>query len=161
MSFKRSSWTFIEFTLPSDIKDPLIRAFAKKADRPFWALKMYVEQTEDKELEAKLSIVEKYGSRIPELVQRLESCFENDSSKAGKRTILKLLLFYCIDYCGSRLSGITHRPVSRLQLLQDAAARFLVLTASGESRLSWLLFRGSLLTLGLILRFCWLLRKLI
>nr|XP_046234545.1 F-box DNA helicase 1 [Scatophagus argus]XP_046234546.1 F-box DNA helicase 1 [Scatophagus argus] len=64
------------------IRDPLIRSFAKTNSRPFWALKMYVTQTEDRELEAKLCIVEKYRSRIPELVKRLESCFENDFNNA-------------------------------------------------------------------------------
>ncbi|XP_041820318.1 F-box DNA helicase 1 [Chelmon rostratus] len=63
-------------------RDPLIRSFARRNQNPFWALKKYVTQTEDRELEAKLSIVEKYGSRIPELVMRLNRCFENDFNKA-------------------------------------------------------------------------------
>ncbi|KAF1372544.1 hypothetical protein PFLUV_G00266600 [Perca fluviatilis] len=65
------------------IRDPLIRSFAKRnPEGPFWALKMYVEQTEDLELDAKVSIVEKYGKRIPELARRLESCFEYDYNEA-------------------------------------------------------------------------------
>ncbi|XP_034719247.1 F-box DNA helicase 1 [Etheostoma cragini] len=65
------------------IKDPLIRSFAKRnPEGPFLALKKYVEQTEDLELDAKVSIVEKYGKRIPELAKRLESCFEGDYNKA-------------------------------------------------------------------------------
>lgn len=68
--------------MPSDIKDPLLRAFTKN-ERPFWALKMYVEQTEDKELTAKVGIVEKYGNRIPELVKRLQNCYEADYNNAG------------------------------------------------------------------------------
>ncbi|XP_073336355.1 F-box DNA helicase 1 [Pagrus major] len=68
---------------PKFIRDPIIRFFAKKSEtHPFWALKKYAEQTEDRELEAKLSIVEKYGSRIPELVKRLERCFEYDFNQA-------------------------------------------------------------------------------
>ncbi|XP_068611609.1 F-box DNA helicase 1 [Brachionichthys hirsutus] len=67
---------------PRYIKDPFIRAFAKKTDHSFWALKTYVTQTEDKELEAKLRIVEAYRGRIPELVTRLESCYENDMNNA-------------------------------------------------------------------------------
>lgn len=70
------------FNFPSDIRDPLIRSFAKNPN-PFWALKKYMEQTEDKELEGKFIIVEKYGSRIPELVRRLERCFESNFNKAG------------------------------------------------------------------------------
>ncbi|XP_078099220.1 F-box DNA helicase 1 [Sander vitreus] len=65
------------------IRDPLIRSFAKRnPEGPFWALKKYVEQTEDLELDAKVSIVEKYGKRIPELAERLESCFEYDYNEA-------------------------------------------------------------------------------
>ncbi|TDG96882.1 hypothetical protein EPR50_G00233280 [Perca flavescens] len=65
------------------IRDPLIRSFAKRhPEGPFWALKTYVEQTEDLELDAKVSIVEKYGKRIPELARRLESCFEYDYNEA-------------------------------------------------------------------------------
>lgn len=64
------------------IKDPFLRIFAKKSDQPFQALRAYAEQTEDRELEAKLSIVEKYGDRIPELVSRLQTCHEDDYLKA-------------------------------------------------------------------------------
>uniref|UniRef100_A0A8C9ZJ80 F-box DNA helicase 1 n=1 Tax=Sander lucioperca TaxID=283035 RepID=A0A8C9ZJ80_SANLU len=65
------------------IRDPLIRSFVKRnPEGPFWALKKYVEQTEDLELDAKVSIVEKYGKRIPELAKRLESCFEYDYNEA-------------------------------------------------------------------------------
>ncbi|XP_070709772.1 F-box DNA helicase 1 isoform X2 [Pempheris klunzingeri] len=67
---------------PKFIRDTLIRCFAKKNTNGFWALKKYVEQTEDKELEAKLNIVEKYTSRIPELVMRLERCNEDDYHSA-------------------------------------------------------------------------------
>ncbi|XP_037616813.1 F-box DNA helicase 1 [Sebastes umbrosus] len=64
------------------IRDPLLRSFAKKNDNAFWALKKYVMQTEDMELDAKVNIVEKYGKRIPELVKRLERCSEEDFHNA-------------------------------------------------------------------------------
>lgn len=64
------------------IKDPFLRVFAKKSDNPFLALKQYAEQTEDRELEAKLRIVEKYGKRLPQLVSRLKTCHEPDYLKA-------------------------------------------------------------------------------
>ncbi|XP_020508172.2 F-box DNA helicase 1 [Labrus bergylta] len=64
------------------IRDPLIRAFAKKNNAGFGALKKYALQTEDRELDAKLSIVEKYKSRIPELVARLEQCNVDDFNQA-------------------------------------------------------------------------------
>lgn len=76
--------------MASVIRDPLIRSFAKKNTNSFWALKKYAEQTEDRELEAKLQIVEKYRSRIPELAMRLERCFENDFHNAGTQKTLKL-----------------------------------------------------------------------
>lgn len=44
---------------------------------------MYIRQTEDKELDTKVCIVEKYGSRIPELVKCLERCSEYDYKRAG------------------------------------------------------------------------------
>ncbi|XP_070848572.1 F-box DNA helicase 1 isoform X2 [Chaetodon trifascialis] len=67
---------------PKFIRDPLIRSFVRRSQNPFGALKKYVTQTEDRELEAKLSIVEKYGSRIPELAMRLKRCYENDFNNA-------------------------------------------------------------------------------
>ncbi|XP_069556232.1 F-box DNA helicase 1 isoform X1 [Brachyistius frenatus] len=67
---------------PKPIKDPFIRCFAKTDQNGFWALKTYVTQTEDRELEGKLNIVEKYRKRIPELVKRLEQCSESDFHSA-------------------------------------------------------------------------------
>ncbi|XP_070785004.1 F-box DNA helicase 1 [Enoplosus armatus] len=67
---------------PKFIRDPLIRSFANKSQNAFWALKVYATQTEDRDLEAKLNIVEKYRSRIPQLVNQLERSFENDYHKA-------------------------------------------------------------------------------
>ncbi|XP_008285207.1 F-box DNA helicase 1 [Stegastes partitus] len=64
------------------IKDPFIQIFAKSKEKAFWALKAYVTQTEDNELEGKVSIVEKYRDRIPELVMRLKTCYESDYQNA-------------------------------------------------------------------------------
>ncbi|CAN9508137.1 unnamed protein product [Ophioblennius macclurei] len=64
------------------IRDPLIRTFAKKVGTAFCNLKKYAEQTEDRELEGKLAIVERYRSRIPDLVKRLKSCYESDIARA-------------------------------------------------------------------------------
>lgn len=64
-------------------KDPLIRLLAKKKlESAFSSLKLYAEQTEDKELEGKLAIVEKYRGRIPELVKRLNGCYESEITSA-------------------------------------------------------------------------------
>lgn len=70
-------WHLMQGAQQTSINDPFIRSFARKNENAFWALKKYVEQTEDRELEGKLSTVEKYGSRIPELVARLDQCFES------------------------------------------------------------------------------------
>ncbi|XP_017288054.1 F-box DNA helicase 1 [Kryptolebias marmoratus] len=64
------------------IKDPLVRSFSKKEDGAFQAFMKYVDQTEDKELEAKVNIVKNYRTRLPELVARLHCCFESSFHKA-------------------------------------------------------------------------------
>lgn len=66
----------------SDIKDPLIQAFAK-SKRPFDALKCYAELTQDSDLMSKTEIVSKYKCHIPELVARLKDCAESHRSNAG------------------------------------------------------------------------------
>uniref|UniRef100_A0A8D3E2K1 DNA 3'-5' helicase n=1 Tax=Scophthalmus maximus TaxID=52904 RepID=A0A8D3E2K1_SCOMX len=63
-------------------KDPLLRCFARNSKNAVLALKTYIDQTQDKELMGKLSIVDKYRGRIPQLVKRLDSCFEKDFHKA-------------------------------------------------------------------------------
>ncbi|XP_038142942.1 F-box DNA helicase 1 isoform X2 [Cyprinodon tularosa] len=61
------------------IKDPLIRSFtSSKKKEPYLAFKDYVTQTEDKELDGKLTIVEQYRDRVPALVARLKACYESD-----------------------------------------------------------------------------------
>ncbi|XP_030575775.1 F-box DNA helicase 1 isoform X2 [Archocentrus centrarchus] len=59
-------------------KDRLIRSFVRRNENPFYTLKKYVEQTEDNDLHAKLTIVETYRKRIPELVSRLKACSQSD-----------------------------------------------------------------------------------
>lgn len=81
------------FSLHLDIRDPLLRSFTLRNANPFSALKMYIKQTDDKELEAKVGIVEKYGCQIPELVKILERCFEPDFNKAGMQ---KKNVFYIV-----------------------------------------------------------------
>ncbi|XP_035504446.1 F-box DNA helicase 1 isoform X2 [Scophthalmus maximus] len=67
---------------PKFFKDPLLRCFARNSKNAVLALKTYIDQTQDKELMGKLSIVDKYRGRIPQLVKRLDSCFEKDFHKA-------------------------------------------------------------------------------
>ncbi|XP_058480287.1 F-box DNA helicase 1 isoform X2 [Solea solea] len=67
---------------PKFIRDPLIRSFARKDQNATVCLRNYIEQTTDQELSSKFNIVQKYGPRIPELVTRLRSCFEQDFHSA-------------------------------------------------------------------------------
>ncbi|MGH0131008.1 UNVERIFIED_CONTAM: hypothetical protein FKN15_008692 [Acipenser sinensis] len=55
-----------------EIVDKFIRYFARKDG--YRGLKEYVFKAEDGELEGKISVVEKYTFRIPELVQRIKDC---------------------------------------------------------------------------------------
>lgn len=50
----------------------------------FGGFKRYVTAAEDKELEAKIAVVEKYNIRIPELVERIAKCHIEDLDFAGK-----------------------------------------------------------------------------
>lgn len=67
---------------PADIKDPLLRAFAK-GECPFDTLRCYAEQTQDNELMSKVEIVNKYKCHIPDMVARLKECAESNRSRAG------------------------------------------------------------------------------
>ncbi|KAM5285995.1 F-box DNA helicase 1 isoform 4-T11 [Hipposideros larvatus] len=58
------------------VKDSFIRRWVHKEG--FSGFKRYVTAAEDKELEAKIAVVEKYNIRIPELVERIERCHIED-----------------------------------------------------------------------------------
>ncbi|XP_074050997.1 F-box DNA helicase 1 isoform X3 [Macrotis lagotis] len=58
------------------IKDRFIRRWIYKDG--YGGLKRYAVAAEDKELMAKIAVVEKYNVRIPELVKRIEQCHVND-----------------------------------------------------------------------------------
>ncbi|KAM4812248.1 F-box DNA helicase 1 isoform X1 [Urocitellus parryii] len=58
------------------IKDRFIRRWVHKEG--FSGFKRYVTAAEDKELEAKIAVVEKYSTRIPELVERIGKCHIED-----------------------------------------------------------------------------------
>lgn len=64
------------------IKDRFIRRWVHKEG--FSGFKRYVTAAEDKELEAKIAVVEKYNIRIPELVERIGKCHIEDLDFAGK-----------------------------------------------------------------------------
>lgn len=71
------------------IKDRFIRRWVHKEG--FSGFKRYVTAAEDKELEAKIAVVEKYNIRIPELVERIQKCHIEDWDFAGKGTLHPLL----------------------------------------------------------------------
>ncbi|XP_051976792.1 F-box DNA helicase 1-like [Xyrauchen texanus] len=56
------------------IKDYFIRRFCKDKMGGYRGLKGYAMASEDRELEAKVAVVEKYSTRIPELVQQIYRC---------------------------------------------------------------------------------------
>ncbi|XP_019062643.1 F-box DNA helicase 1 isoform X2 [Fukomys damarensis] len=58
------------------IKDRFIRRWVHREG--FSGFKRYVTAAEDKELEAKIAVVEKYNIRVPELVERIEKCHIED-----------------------------------------------------------------------------------
>ncbi|XP_053318973.1 F-box DNA helicase 1 [Spea bombifrons] len=60
------------------IEDASIKMWAKIGG--FSALKKYAISSEDRELESKIAIVEKYNVRIPELVKRIRSCHTDSSA---------------------------------------------------------------------------------
>ncbi|XP_038834091.1 F-box DNA helicase 1-like [Salvelinus namaycush] len=64
------------------IKDSFIHRFTQQSLGGYFGLKSYAKNTEDHELEGKLSMVEKYNSRIPELVERLYGCTEREAQHA-------------------------------------------------------------------------------
>ncbi|KAF7661325.1 hypothetical protein LDENG_00264360 [Lucifuga dentata] len=64
------------------IRDSFIRIFLKSKKCPYATLKAYAIQAMDRELEAKLAIVEKYMSRIPELVEHLNRCYISNLQNA-------------------------------------------------------------------------------
>uniref|UniRef100_A0A3P8ZMA4 F-box DNA helicase 1 n=1 Tax=Esox lucius TaxID=8010 RepID=A0A3P8ZMA4_ESOLU len=67
---------------PRGIKDLFIRRFTKESLGGYMGLKMYATKTEDRELEGKFTVVEKYNSRIPDLVERIYSCTEREAQHA-------------------------------------------------------------------------------
>uniref|UniRef100_A0AAR2J1Q7 F-box DNA helicase 1 n=1 Tax=Pygocentrus nattereri TaxID=42514 RepID=A0AAR2J1Q7_PYGNA len=72
-------------SLPTDnlrIRDSFIRSFCKEKLGGYAGLKRYATHTEDRELEAKLSVVEKYNARIPELVERIYNCAQRSPDTA-------------------------------------------------------------------------------
>ncbi|XP_036375995.1 F-box DNA helicase 1 [Megalops cyprinoides] len=56
------------------IEDKFISSFCRQKQGGYAGLKVYIKHTEDRELEAKLAVVEKYNHRIPELIERLYNC---------------------------------------------------------------------------------------
>lgn len=104
--FKLTLWHWCWICSATAINDPFIRSFARKNENAFWALKKYVEQTEDRELEGKLSTVEKYGSRIPELVARLDQCFESVLYNAGMHAHTHVKCTWTLCISSESFSGI-------------------------------------------------------
>lgn len=83
------------------IKDKFIRRWVHKEG--FSGFKRYVTAAEDKELEAKIAVVEKYNIRIPELVERIEKCHIEDLDFAGEGSG-----WFLPSHQGSRWSEVSY-----------------------------------------------------
>ncbi|XP_013924913.1 PREDICTED: F-box only protein 18-like, partial [Thamnophis sirtalis] len=59
------------FLVKLEIKDPFIKRWVEKG---LASIKDYAAKAEDKQLEMKIAIVEKYRERIPELLDRISRC---------------------------------------------------------------------------------------
>ncbi|XP_015683483.1 F-box DNA helicase 1, partial [Protobothrops mucrosquamatus] len=75
----RDLWKLLHPELKLEIKDPFIRRWAEKG---LASIKDYADKAEDKQLEIKIAIVEKYRDRIPELVKRITRCHVSAPKKA-------------------------------------------------------------------------------
>nr|XP_060632386.1 F-box DNA helicase 1 isoform X3 [Anolis sagrei ordinatus] len=62
-------WKLLHPELGLEVKDSFLRRWVEKG---FSALKDYMVKSEDKQLEMKIAIVEKYRERIPELLERIK-----------------------------------------------------------------------------------------
>ncbi|XP_032077808.1 F-box DNA helicase 1 [Thamnophis elegans] len=64
-------WKLLHPELKLEIKDPFIKRWVEKG---LASIKDYAAKAEDKQLEMKIAIVEKYRERIPELLDRISRC---------------------------------------------------------------------------------------
>ncbi|XP_061494040.1 F-box DNA helicase 1 isoform X2 [Rhineura floridana] len=64
-------WKLLHPELKLEVKDPFLKRWVEKG---FAGIKDYAVKAEDKQLEMKIAIVEKYRDRIPELVERISRC---------------------------------------------------------------------------------------
>lgn len=79
----------LRFTDNLKINDFFIRNFCKDKMGGFKGLKGYAIASEDRELEGKLAMVEKYNKRIPELVRRIYDCAQGSLQDSGESDQLK------------------------------------------------------------------------
>ncbi|XP_026547624.1 F-box DNA helicase 1, partial [Notechis scutatus] len=72
-------WKLLHPELKLEIKDFFIKRWAEKG---LASIRDYAEKAEDKQLEVKIGIVEKYRERIPELLERISQCHVLDPKDA-------------------------------------------------------------------------------
>ncbi|XP_070610573.1 F-box DNA helicase 1-like [Erythrolamprus reginae] len=72
-------WKLLNPELKHEIKDSFIKRWV---DKGLASIKDYAEKAEDKQLEIKIGIVEKYRDRIPGLVNRIRQCHVPDPEDA-------------------------------------------------------------------------------
>ncbi|XP_041936723.1 F-box DNA helicase 1 [Alosa sapidissima] len=64
------------------IQDAFIRGFSKEHLGGYGGLRRYATHTDDRELEGKLNVVERYHTRMPDLIKRIYSCSESTPDHA-------------------------------------------------------------------------------
>ncbi|CAI5786563.1 F-box DNA helicase 1 isoform X1 [Podarcis lilfordi] len=125
-------WKLLHPELKLEVMDPFIK---KWVDKGFAGLKDYAAKSEDKQLEMKIAIVEKYKDRIPELVERIEQCHESIPEIAdhvlGTVHKAKGLEFDTVQVADDFTSSIS------LTVMQQAFERIPILRTSATSEDEW------------------------
>ncbi|XP_053261047.1 F-box DNA helicase 1 isoform X2 [Podarcis raffonei] len=125
-------WKLLHPELKLEVTDHFIR---KWVDKGFAGLKDYAAKSEDKQLEMKIAIVEKYKDRIPELVERIEQCHvpipEIADHVLGTVHKAKGLEFDTIQVADDFTSSIS------MTVMQQAFERIPILRTNATSEDEW------------------------
>nr|XP_028601782.1 F-box DNA helicase 1 isoform X2 [Podarcis muralis] len=125
-------WKLLHPELKLEVTDPFIK---KWVDKGFAGLKDYAAKSEDKQLEMKIAIVEKYKDRIPELVERISQCHvpipEIADHVLGTVHKAKGLEFDTVQVADDFTSSIS------LTVMQQAFERIPILRTNATSEDEW------------------------
>ncbi|XP_033018594.1 F-box DNA helicase 1 [Lacerta agilis] len=125
-------WKLLHPELKLEVKDPFIRRWV---DKGLAGLKDYAAKSEDKQLEMRIAIVEKYKERIPELVKRISQCHVSAPETAdhvlGTVHKAKGLEFDTVQVADDFMSSIS------IAFTQHAFERIPILRANAASEDEW------------------------